>query len=89
MNPLVVRRFVFLMFIAFALTGGTVMFYDSFFERPPGDYETERGSMYLSTRDYTEAMENFDAALTRETTEIALARTRTATETTPAGGPRV
>ncbi len=63
MNPLVVRRFVFLMFIAFALTGGTVMFYDSFFERPPGDYETERGSMYLSTQDYKEAMENFDEAL--------------------------
>ncbi len=63
MSPTVIRRFVFLMFIAFALTGGTVMFYDSFFERPPGDYETERGSMYLSTKDYADAMENFDEAL--------------------------
>ncbi|MFP6772489.1 MAG: tetratricopeptide repeat protein [Alphaproteobacteria bacterium] len=63
MSPAVIRRFVFLMFIAFALTGGTVMFYDSFFERPPGDYETERGSMYLGTQDYTDALENFDEAL--------------------------
>ncbi|MFP6749527.1 MAG: hypothetical protein VCD66_18265 [Alphaproteobacteria bacterium] len=63
MNPLVIRRFVFLMFIAFALTGGTVIFYDSFFERPPGDYETERGSMYLSTRNFGDAMDNFDEGL--------------------------
>ena len=63
MNPLVIRRFVFLMFIAFALTGGTMMFYDSFFERPLGDYETERGAMYLGTQDYEDAMTNFNDAL--------------------------
>lgn len=63
MSPAVIRRFIFLMFISLALAGGTAIFYDTFFERPPGDYETERGDMYLSTRDYDRAMENFDAAL--------------------------
>ncbi len=63
MNPRVLRRFIFIMFIALALTGGTVMFYDSFFDRPPGDYETERGAMYLGTKDYADAIENFNAAL--------------------------
>ncbi|MBT4046020.1 MAG: tetratricopeptide repeat protein [Rhodospirillaceae bacterium] len=63
MSPAVIKRFIFLMFIALALGGGTAIFYDSFFERPPGDYETERGDMYLSTHDYDDAMENFAEAL--------------------------
>jgi tetratricopeptide (TPR) repeat protein len=63
MNSGILRRFIFFMFIALAVTGVTVIFFDSFLDRPPGDYETERGSMYLSTQDYDEAMENFDEAL--------------------------
>ncbi|MDA1099882.1 MAG: tetratricopeptide repeat protein [Proteobacteria bacterium] len=63
MSPAVIRRFIFLMFIALALAGGTAIFFDTFFDRPPGDYETERGDMYLSTQDYNNAMENFDEAL--------------------------
>ena len=63
MNSNVIRSFIFFMFIALAVTGVTAIFFDSFLDRPPGDYETERGSMYLSTRDYDEAMENFDEAL--------------------------
>lgn len=63
MSPAVIRRFIFLMFIALALTGGTAIFYRSFFDNPPGDYETKRGSMYLSTADYADALENFDEAL--------------------------
>lgn len=63
MSPAVIRRFIFLMFIAFALAGGTAIFYQSFFDNPPGDYETKRGSMYLSTSDYADALENFVEAL--------------------------
>jgi len=49
MNPAVVKRFIFIMVIALALVGGTSIFMDSFLNRPPGDYETERGDMYLSS----------------------------------------
>jgi tetratricopeptide (TPR) repeat protein len=63
MNPNVIRRFIFFMFIAFVVTGITAIFFDGFLDRPPGDYETERGSMYLSTQDYDDAMENFGEAL--------------------------
>jgi len=63
MNPAVVKRFIFIMVIALALVGGTTIFMDSFLNRPPGDYETERGDMYLSSHDYGKAMENFEEAL--------------------------
>jgi len=49
--------------IALALVGGTTIFMDSFLDRPPGDYETERGDMYLSTHDYDDALKNFNEAL--------------------------
>ena len=52
MNPAVVKRFIFIMVIALALVGGTSIFMDTFLNRPPGDYETERGDMYLSSHDY-------------------------------------
>ena len=63
MSPAIVRRFIFIMEIALALVGGTTIFLDSFLDRPLGDYETERGDMYLSTHDYDDALENFEVAL--------------------------
>ena len=43
MNPRVLKRFTVLMFIAVLVTGGATLLYDSFFDRPAGDYDTERG----------------------------------------------
>ena len=63
MNPRVLKRFTVLMFIAVLLTGGATLFYDSFFDRPAGDYETERGDILLSSGDYEDAAEYFDKAL--------------------------
>ncbi len=63
MNPRVLKRFTVLMFIAVLFTGGATLFYDSFFDRPAGDYETERGDILLSSGDYENAAEYFDKAL--------------------------
>ncbi len=37
--------------------------YDNFFTQPPGDYETKRGDIFLSSGDFPEALEYFDKAL--------------------------
>jgi len=63
MNPRVLKRFTVLMFIALLLTGGLTLLYDSFFDRPSGDYETERGDILLSGGDYDDAMIYFNKAL--------------------------
>ena len=63
MNPRVLKRFTVLMFIAVLFTGGATLFYDSFFDRPPGDYETKRGDILLSSGDYDDAMKYFNKAL--------------------------
>ena len=36
------------------------LLYDSFLNRPPGDYEVERGDIYLSDGDYDAALALFD-----------------------------
>ena len=63
MNPRVLKRFTVLMFIAVLITGGSTLLYDSFFDRPAGDYETERGDILLSSGDYDDAMTYFNKAL--------------------------
>ena len=66
MNPHVVKRFTSLMFIAALVVGGLTLFYDSFFTRPPGDYETKRGDILLSSGDHETALEYFNKALLKE-----------------------
>ena len=63
MNPRVLKRFTVLMFIAVLITGGSTLLYDSFFDRPAGDYQTERGDILLSSGDYDDAMSYFNKAL--------------------------
>ena len=63
MNPRVLKRFTILMFIAVLITGGSTLLYDSFFDRPAGDYQTERGDILLSSGDYDDAMSYFNKAL--------------------------
>jgi len=63
MNPRVLRRFIFLMFI---LTVAGFIFWDvvsGFVNRPPGDYYTEVGDLRLRDGLYDEAMEEFNKAL--------------------------
>ena len=63
MNPNVLKRFTVIMFLAILITGGATLFYDSFFDRPKGDYETERGGIFLTSGDFDEAMSYFNKAL--------------------------
>lgn len=63
MNPAVLRRFISLTFIA-TLVGFTVFyFYSSVIDRPPGDYEAEKGNMMLSDGKYDEALDWFNQSL--------------------------
>jgi tetratricopeptide (TPR) repeat protein len=63
MNPKVLRRYVVLMFVAILVAGAVTLVYDSFTERPPGDYETERGDTHLGIGEYDKALEWFNQAL--------------------------
>ncbi len=63
MNPKVLRRFVVLLFVLTLVVSTFTLLYDSFFSRPPGDFEVERGDMYLSDGDHEAAMALFDEAL--------------------------
>lgn len=63
MNPRVLRRFIMLLFIAGMIVGAGTIFYDTFFDRPPGDYEAERGDMFLSDGDHAQALDLFNQAL--------------------------
>ena len=63
MSPNVVKRFTVIMFLAVLVTGGATLFYDSFFDRPKGDYETERGGIFLASGDFDDAMSYFNKAL--------------------------
>ena len=63
MSPNVIKRFTVLLFITTLVVGGMTLLYDSFFTQPPGDYETKRGDILLSSGDYPEALEYFDRAL--------------------------
>lgn len=63
MNAQVLRRFIFLMAL---LTVGGFLFWTiapGYFDRPPGDYETETGTLRLEDGLYEEAMAHFDKAL--------------------------
>ena len=63
MNPAVLKRFISLTFIA-TLVGFTAFyFYSSVIDRPPGDYEAEKGNMMLSDGKYDEALDWFNQAL--------------------------
>jgi tetratricopeptide (TPR) repeat protein len=63
MNPQVLRRYILLMFVAILVAGALTMGYDSFTDRPPGDYETERGDTHLGIGEYDKALEYFNQAL--------------------------
>lgn len=63
MNPRVLRRFIYLMVIAILVAATFTVFYDSFFNRPPGDYQVEKGDIHLGSREYDEALAYFDKAL--------------------------
>ena len=63
MNPRVLKRFVIymailtvVMFLGWELAG-------DFLRREPGDYHTKRGDQFLSSKDYDDALEQFDLAL--------------------------
>lgn len=63
MNPKVLRRFIIYMgvatvamFTVWAVVGG-------YFDRPPGDYYTEKGDINLSDGHYDAALEDFNKAL--------------------------
>lgn len=63
MNPRILRRFIILMAL---LTAGTFIFtdlLDDFITRPPGDMETEMGSIRLEDGLYDEALDFYDQAL--------------------------
>ncbi len=64
MNSNVLRRFITLMIVAMLVIGTGTLMYDAFIDRPPGDYETEKGDIHLSVKEYDQALEWFDAALT-------------------------
>ena len=64
MNANVLRRFITLMIVAMLVIGTSTLMYDAFIDRPPGDYETEKGDIHLSVKEYDQALEWFDAALT-------------------------
>jgi len=63
MNANVLRRFVIIMVIAMLVIGTGSLLYDSFIDRPPGDYETEKGDIHLSVKEYEQALTWFDRAL--------------------------
>lgn len=66
MNPRVLRRFIFLMAI---LTVGGFSFWMGWrylVPSQPGDYETRHGGQLLSSGNYEEAIEEFNAALELE-----------------------
>ena len=63
MSPPVIKRFTSLMFIAILVIGGATLIYDSLFIQPPGDYETKRGDILLTSGDYSSALEYFNKAL--------------------------
>ena len=63
MNPRVIRRFIVLLFVAGMVVGAGTIFYDSFFDRAPGDYETERADMHLSGGEHAKALDLFNEAL--------------------------
>ena len=65
MSTNVIKRFTALLFIATLIVGGMTLLYDNFFIQPPGDYETKRGDIFLSSGDFPEALEYFDKALTK------------------------
>lgn len=63
MNPRILRRFIVLLFVLILAVSTFTLLYDSFFLRPPGDYEVARGDMYLSDGDHDTARALFDEAL--------------------------
>lgn len=63
MNPAILRRFIVLLFVATLLVGGGTLFYESMFDRPPGDYEVERGSIHLEDGEFDQAMDYYNQAL--------------------------
>jgi len=63
MNPRVLRRFIYLMVIGILVVATLTVFYDSFLNRPPGDYEVEKGDIYLGSGDYDQALAYFNEAL--------------------------
>ena len=65
MSPNVIKRFTVLLFTTTLVVGGMTLLYDNFFTQPPGDYETKRGDILLSSGDYPEALQYFDKALTK------------------------
>ncbi len=63
MNPRVLRRFIVLLFVLILVVSTFTLLYDSFLNRPPGDYEVERGDMFLSDGHHDTALALFDEAL--------------------------
>ena len=65
MNPAVLRRFIILMAIATLVLPLIWISWD-YLTPPPGDFETREGDIHLSTGEFEEAIEDFDAALVVE-----------------------
>ena len=63
MNPRVVRRFIILMAVLIVVMMVGTDLFKEYFQRPPGDYETQMGDNRLSEKKYEEALTYFDAAL--------------------------
>ena len=63
MNARVIRRFVVLMIVmVFVVVIGTDLI-RGFMSRPPGDFNTERGTNQLSDGQFADALQHFDDAL--------------------------
>lgn len=62
MSATAIKRFIVIGIIAVVLSVVT-MTVIGHFDRPPGDYEVEKGQIHLDVREYDEALADFDAAL--------------------------
>jgi tetratricopeptide (TPR) repeat protein len=62
MNSRILRRYVTIGIVALLVTPLVVLLAD-YFDRPPGDYETEQGQIHLNADEFEEALEDFDRAL--------------------------
>jgi len=63
MNPNVLRRFIVLMAIMTVIVGLGWIFYGYINPSEPGDFEVRQGDIHLSSGEYEEALEDFNAAL--------------------------
>ena len=65
MNPNVLRRFVILMAIL-TVTAFSAWAIHGYLNRPPGDFQVNRGDIHLKTGEWEEALEDFNLALEQQ-----------------------